>query len=106
MSFDLKTAIGSIAPTLATMLSGPLAGAAVSALVGAFGLGPSAGADDITKVMQGGTMTPETVAACAVPIGFNADIALPKRACASCFNLSSPPLAAAASGLTVPCVRY
>ncbi len=63
MSFDLKTAIGSIAPTLATMLSGPLAGAAVSALVGAFGLGPSAGADDITKVMQGGTMTPETVAA-------------------------------------------
>lgn len=62
MAFDLKTALGSIAPTLATMLGGPLAGTAVSALCGAFGLSPTASADDVTKVVQTG-MTPETIAA-------------------------------------------
>jgi len=62
MAFDLKTAIGGIAPTLATMLGGPLAGTAVTALCGAFGLAPSASADDVTKVVQQG-MTPETIAA-------------------------------------------
>lgn len=63
MSFDLKTAIGSIAPTLATMLGGPLAGAAVGALAQAFGLSPSASQEDITKVVQGGQMTPDIIAA-------------------------------------------
>ena len=62
MSFDLKTAIGSIAPTLATMLGGPLAGAAVSAIAGAFGINPQSSADEVTKEVQSG-MTPETIAA-------------------------------------------
>ena len=38
MAFDLRTAIGSIAPTLATMLGGPLVGGAVAALLPAFGI--------------------------------------------------------------------
>lgn len=59
----LATALGSVAPTLATMLGGPLAGAAVSALEGAFNLSPGSGADAITKVVQSGGMTPETIAA-------------------------------------------
>lgn len=63
MAFDLKSALSTIAPTLATMLGGPLAGTAVSALVGALGLAPGAGADDVTKVLQTGTVTPETMAA-------------------------------------------
>ncbi len=63
MSFDLKTAISSLAPTLATMLGGPLAGTAVSALEGAFGLAPGAGVNGITSVLQTGAMTPEVAAA-------------------------------------------
>lgn len=59
----LATALGSIAPTLATMLGGPLAGAAVTSLEAAFGLTPGSGADAITKVIQAGGMTPETIAA-------------------------------------------
>lgn len=62
MPFNLKTALGSIAPTLATMLGGPLAGTAVAALEGCFGLAPGAGADAVTRVVQDG-MTPETIAA-------------------------------------------
>lgn len=61
MQFNLRTALGSIAPTLATMLGGPLAGTAVSALVGAFGLAPGAGADEVTKVVQAG-LTPDAIA--------------------------------------------
>ena len=63
MAFDLKTALTSFAPTLATMLGGPLAGAAVTALEGAMGLAPGVGADGITKVLQTGAVTPETMAA-------------------------------------------
>ena len=63
MSFDLKTALTSFAPTLATMLGGPLAGAAVTALEGAIGLQPGAGVDGITQVLQTGGMTPEVMAA-------------------------------------------
>jgi len=67
MSFNLKTAIGAIAPTLATMLGGPLAGTAVSALTSAFGMQSSGdNAKDtsaITKVVQDGKMTPEIIAA-------------------------------------------
>jgi hypothetical protein len=62
MSFDLKTAIGSFAPTLATMLGGPLAGTAVSALCGAFGLPDGTGQEDLTKIIQTGEMTPEIIA--------------------------------------------
>jgi hypothetical protein len=62
MSFDLKTAIGSIAPALATMLGGPLAGTAVAALAQAFGLSPTASQEDITKIIQGGGMTPDIIA--------------------------------------------
>ena len=62
MAFDLKTALTSFAPTLAIMLGGPLAGAAVLALEGAMGLTPGAGTDGITKVLQSGTMTPDTMA--------------------------------------------
>jgi hypothetical protein len=63
MAFDLKSALTTIAPTLATMLGGPLAGTAVSALESVFGLAPGAGADGITKVIQSGGMTPEAMAA-------------------------------------------
>lgn len=60
---NIATAIKSIAPTLATMLGGPLAGTAVQALVGAFGLPATAGAADVTQVIQTGSMTPEVIAA-------------------------------------------
>ena len=63
MAFDLKQTIASIAPTLATMLGGPLAGTAVTALEGAFGLAPGSGQDAITKVVQTGNMTPDIIAA-------------------------------------------
>jgi limonene-1,2-epoxide hydrolase len=63
MAFDIKAALTSLAPTLATMLGGPFAGTAVSALESALGLSPGSGPDAITKVMQSGSMTPETVAA-------------------------------------------
>jgi predicted phage gp36 major capsid-like protein len=62
MSFDLKKAISSAAPTLATMLGGPLAGTAVAALESAFGLPTGAGEGGITQVIQGGGMTPEIIA--------------------------------------------
>lgn len=63
MSFDLKGALVTFAPTLAGMLGGPFAGMAVTALEGAFGLAPGAGVDGITKVIQSGQMTPEIMAA-------------------------------------------
>lgn len=59
----LAGVLSSVAPTLATMLGGPLAGAAVAAITGAFGLGPDAGPEDVTKVIQAGGMTPEIIAA-------------------------------------------
>lgn len=70
MAFDLRTAIGSFAPTIATMLGGPLAGAAVTALANAFGITPTGDqAKDtaaITAVVQNGAMTPEVIAAVRV----------------------------------------
>lgn len=62
MNFNLKTALGSIAPTLATMLDGPLAGTAVTALEGALGLAPSSGQDAVTSAVAAG-MTPDALAA-------------------------------------------
>ena len=67
MAFDLKGALSTIAPTLAAMLGGPLAGTAVAGLMGAFGLQSSGDQQkDITTisgVMQSGSMTPEIIAA-------------------------------------------
>ena len=62
MTFDLSKAIAGVAPTLATMLGGPLAGTAVTALEGAFGLQPGAGADAVTSVVAC-NMTPDQLAA-------------------------------------------
>lgn len=59
----LATAVASFAPTLATMLLGPLAGTAVSALESAFGLKAGSGPDAITQVMQTGAATPDQIAA-------------------------------------------
>jgi hypothetical protein len=61
MAFDLKSVIASVAPTLATMLGGPLAGTAITALEGAFGLAPGAGMGAITQIVQTGGMTPEII---------------------------------------------
>lgn len=63
MSFDISGVIASVAPTLASMLLGPLGGTAVTAICGAFGLPVSAGMDDITKVVQTGAMTPDMISA-------------------------------------------
>ena len=63
MAFDLKSALASIAPTLATMMGGPLLGTAVTALESAFNLSPGSGVDAITKVVQTGGMTPDIIAA-------------------------------------------
>ena len=63
MTFDLRTAIAGVAPTLAAMLGGPLAGSALTALEVAFGLAPGAGANAITQVLQSGGATPEIMAA-------------------------------------------
>lgn len=63
MSFDLKTALASVAPTIASMLGGPLLGTAVATLENCFGLAPGAGTDAITKVVQSGNMTPDIIAA-------------------------------------------
>ena len=52
-----------MAPMLASMLGGPLAGTAVTALEGAMGLTAGSGEVGITAVIQGGNMTPETLAA-------------------------------------------
>ena len=62
MAFDLKSAISTVAPVLASMLGGPLAGTAVTALESAFGLSPGAGVDGITQVVQSGNMTPDIIA--------------------------------------------
>lgn len=59
----LSGVLTSVAPTLATMLLGPMGGAAVTALEAAFGLSAGSGADAITKVVQAGGMTPDIMAA-------------------------------------------
>ena len=58
MNDFLKTAGGilaTLAPTVATVLGGPLAGMATTALVGALGLSPTASSDDIMKAVAGAT---------------------------------------------------
>lgn len=67
MSFNLKTALATLAPTLASMLGTPLAGVAVSGLLSAFGITPTGDQTKdtaaITAVVQSGNMTPEIIAA-------------------------------------------
>lgn len=63
MAFDLKSALTTIAPTLAGMLGGPMAMTAVTALESACGLSSGDGMDGVTKVMQTGNMTPEIISA-------------------------------------------
>lgn len=63
MGFDLRSALTTLAPTIAGMLGGPLVGTAVATLEGCFGLAPGSGQDAITKVVQTGAMTPEIMAA-------------------------------------------
>jgi len=60
---DLSKTLINIAPALSSMLLGPLAGTAVSALESAFGLSAGAGQDGITKVIQSGGMSPDIIAA-------------------------------------------
>lgn len=55
--------IATLAPTLASMLGGPLAGTAVTALEGVLGLKPGAGADQVAKTLQAASLTPEQVVA-------------------------------------------
>lgn len=65
MSANLKSigiAIASFAPTLAAMLAGPMAGTAVLAIEKALNLQPDSGADSIANAIQGGNLTPETIA--------------------------------------------
>lgn len=61
MTFDLAKAVSAIAPTLATMLGGPLAGTAVTAITEALGMPKGSDQGDITRVLQTGTMTPEQI---------------------------------------------
>ena len=63
MSFDIGAVIGSVAPTLAAMLLGPLGGTAVTAIVGALGLPTGSTMADVTTVAQTGGMTPDGIAA-------------------------------------------
>ncbi|WP_454694041.1 hypothetical protein [Achromobacter aegrifaciens] len=49
MNFDWKSALGDLAPMLATALGGPLAGGAVAAITAALGLGPHASDAEIAK---------------------------------------------------------
>lgn len=61
MPFDWKALVGTVAPTIATALGGPLAGLGVRALVGALGLSEGAGEKDIAAALQ--TASPEILAA-------------------------------------------
>ena len=66
MAFNLPSALASIAPTLATMLGGPLAGTAVASLTRCFGLAPgkdvAADTDAVSQAIAGGNLTPEVIA--------------------------------------------
>lgn len=55
MAFDWKSVVGTVAPTIATALGGPLAGLAVKAIGGVFGLGEGAEEADVAKALAGAT---------------------------------------------------
>jgi hypothetical protein len=52
---DWKSIVGTVAPTIATALGGPLAGLATKALVGVFGLAEGASEEEIAKAVAGAT---------------------------------------------------
>lgn len=55
MAFDWKSVVGTVAPTIATALGGPLAGLAVKAIGGALGMGDGATEADIQTKLAGAT---------------------------------------------------
>jgi hypothetical protein len=55
MDWDWKKTLGTVAPTIATALGGPLAGLAVQAIGGIFGLGDNPTEDQLKTAMQGAT---------------------------------------------------
>lgn len=59
--FNWKSLVGSVAPTIATALGGPMAGMAVKAIAGGLGLESDATEADVAKAMQ--EASPETLAA-------------------------------------------
>lgn len=52
---DWKSIVGTVAPTIATALGGPLAGLAVKAIGGVFGLGEGATEAEVAKAVIGAT---------------------------------------------------
>ncbi len=59
---DIKDILKSVAPTLATLLAGPEAGVAVSALESALGLTPGSGIDAVNSAMNAGLTGDQIVA--------------------------------------------
>jgi hypothetical protein len=57
-AMDWTSTLKTLAPTVATALLGPLAGAAVTAIGSIFGV-PNATAESITKIFKDGQVTPE-----------------------------------------------
>jgi len=55
MAFDWKSVVGTVAPTIATALGGPLARLAVKAIGGVFGLGDGATEADVAAKLAGAT---------------------------------------------------
>lgn len=55
MAFDWKKVVGTVAPTIATALGGPLAGLAVKAIGGALGLGEGATEAEVAAKIAGAT---------------------------------------------------
>jgi hypothetical protein len=60
MSFDWKSLVGSIAPTLATALGGPMAGMAVKALSSSMGLSDESTEKELSAALQ--SASPEILA--------------------------------------------
>ena len=56
---DWKATLGTVAPTVATVLGGPLAGVAVGMIAKALGMGPGATEQDLERVVLGAT--PDTL---------------------------------------------
>ena len=52
MSFDWKSLVGSVAPTLATALGGPMAGMAVKSIASSLGLSDRASEKDVSAALQ------------------------------------------------------
>lgn len=61
MAFDWRALVGTVAPTIATAIGGPLAGMAVKALSSAVLGTPEGSEEDIAKALQGAS--PETLLA-------------------------------------------